>query len=133
MKINRQSVIRDDTQKFNSKIKDKSKSRINYRNDDDMKEDIKEDSFGSQDKTIINKKHLLNNSKSRSYAFCRTNEEASYLVFSENDEIYMVSNNDRGKFYRICFDKNKKGETKIVEAFEILCEENLAHLGDLFA
>ena len=85
------------------------------------------------DKTIINKKHLLNNSKSRSYAFCRTNEEASYLVFSENDEIYMVSNNDRGKFYRICFDKNKKGETKIVEAFEILCEENLAHLGDLFA
>ena len=59
MKINRQSVIRDDTQKFNSKIKDKSKSRINYRNDDDMKEDIKEDSFGSQDKkdnSLINKK-----------------------------------------------------------------------------
>ena len=59
MKINRQSVIRDDTQKFNSKIKDKSKSRINYRNDDDMKEDLKEDSFGSQDKkdnSLINKK-----------------------------------------------------------------------------
>ena len=84
------------------------------------------------DKTIITKKPSLNSTKSRSYALCRTNEEASYLVFSENDEIHMVSINDRGKFYRIDFDKNKKGETKIKEAFEILCEENLHHLGALF-
>ena len=84
------------------------------------------------DKTIITKKPSLNAPKSRSYALCRTNEEASYLVFSENDEIHMVSINDRGKFYRIGFDKNKKGETKIKEAFEILCEENLSHLGALF-
>ena len=79
-------------------------------------------------KTIITKKQSLNTSKSRSFAFCRTNEEASYSVFSENDDIHLVSTNDEGKFYQICFDKNKKGETKIEEAFEILCTENLPHL-----
>ena len=41
-KNNRQSVIRDFSQKNGSKIKDKSKSRINYIDDEDMKEDLKE-------------------------------------------------------------------------------------------
>ena len=53
MKKNRQSVIRDDTQVFNSKLKDKTKSRIvQLNNDDDMKEDMKEDSFNNKDDTI---------------------------------------------------------------------------------
>ena len=50
MKKNRQSVIRDDTQIFNNKIKDKTKSRIFDVNEDEMKEekeDMKEDSFNS--------------------------------------------------------------------------------------
>ena len=44
MKKNRQSVIRDDTQKFN-KNADKTKSRISYINEEeeDMKEDLKEE------------------------------------------------------------------------------------------
>ena len=49
MKKNRQSVIRDDNPNFNSRLKDKTKSRIRILNEDnmdeDMKEDIKEDSF----------------------------------------------------------------------------------------
>ena len=53
MKKNRQSVIRDDTQVFTSKLKDKTKSRIvQLNNDDDMKEDMKEDSFNNKDDTI---------------------------------------------------------------------------------
>ena len=79
------------------------------------------------DKTIVSRQSF-NISKSRKFAFCRTNEENSYLVFSENDEIHLVSLNEGGKFYRILFDKNKGGETKFEEAFEILCTENLPHL-----
>ena len=61
MKKNRQSVIRDDTQVFNSRLKDKTKSRIvQLNNDDDMKEDMKEDSFNNKDDNIkdtsVNKK-----------------------------------------------------------------------------
>lgn len=80
------------------------------------------------DKNIVNRPQALNISKSRRFAFCRTNEEASYLVFAENDEIHLVSIHEGGKFYKIFFDKKQGGEGKIEEAFEILCEENLSHL-----
>ena len=43
MKKNRQSVIRDDTQLFNSKSKDIGKSKIYSINDEEMKEDMKEE------------------------------------------------------------------------------------------
>ena len=80
------------------------------------------------DKTIVNRHQGQSIVKSEKFAFCRTNEEASYLVFSENDEIHLVALNDGGKFYKIGFDKNQGGESKIEEAFEILCTENLPHL-----
>ena len=80
------------------------------------------------DKTIVNKQKAQTIVKSEKFAFCRTNEEASYLVFSENDEIHLVALNDGGKFYKIGFDKSQGGETKIGEVFEILCPENLPHL-----
>ena len=76
------------------------------------------------DKSIISRPQAINIAKSRRFAFCRTNEEASYLVFAENDEIHLVSIHEGGKFYKICFDKSKGGEGKIEEASEILCEEN---------
>ena len=81
------------------------------------------------DKTIVNRQQSLSVVKSRKFAFCRTNEETSFCVFSDKDEIHMVSVNEGGKFYKISFDKNQGGETKIGEAFEILCTENLPHLG----
>ena len=80
------------------------------------------------DKAVV-VKQSLKIIKSRKFAFCRTNEENSYLVFSENDGIYLVSLNEGGKFYEISFDKNKGGESKIGKAFEILCKENLPNLG----
>lgn len=79
------------------------------------------------DKSVVNRQSL-NIPKSRKFAFCRTNEENAYLVFSENDKIHLVSLNEQGKFYIINFDKEKGGEGKITEAFEILCEENLSNL-----
>ena len=81
------------------------------------------------DKTTVNRQLALNITKTRSFSFCRTNEETSYCVFSNIDEIYLVSVNEGGKFYKIGFNKNQGGETKISEAFEILCTENLPHLG----
>ena len=66
--------------------------------------------------------------KSRKFAFCRTNEESSLCVFSDNYIIHMVSVNEGGKFCKIEFDQNQGGETKIGEAFDILCQENLPHL-----
>ena len=65
MKKNRQSVIRDfnQTQTFNSKIKDKSKSRINYADDEDMKEDMKEEEFKEESVLTPNKKESSINSK----------------------------------------------------------------------
>ena len=76
------------------------------------------------DKSIVSRPQAINIAKFRRFAFCRTNEEASYLVFAENDEIHLVSFHEGGKFYKICFDKSKGGEGKIEEASEILCEEN---------
>ena len=80
------------------------------------------------EKTIVNRQQATNITKSRKFAFCRTNEETSFCVFNEKDEINLVSVNDEGKFMKICFDKNKGGETNIEQAFKILCPENLAHL-----
>ena len=80
------------------------------------------------DKTIVNRQQATNITKSRKFAFCRTNEETSYCVFNEKDEINLVSINDEGKFMKIIFDKNKGGETTIEHAFKILCQENLPHL-----
>ena len=67
MKKNRQSVIRDDSQTFNSRLKDKTKSRIRIINEDnmdeDMKEDLKEDSFNNNldqnEKSKKNRKPLM--------------------------------------------------------------------------
>ena len=59
MKKNRQSVIRDDTQKFNSKARDIAKNKISYINEDeeDMKEDMKDDSINnSSNNKSVNKK-----------------------------------------------------------------------------
>lgn len=79
------------------------------------------------DKEVENKNiDLL---KSRKFAFCRTNEESSFCVFSEKYTIHMVSVHEGGKFCKINFDQNQGGETKIEEAFNILCQENLPHLG----
>ena len=80
------------------------------------------------DKTIVSKPQGQSITKSEKFAFCRTNEEASYSVFSENDEIHLIALNEGGKFYKICFDKNQGGESKVEEIFEILCTENLPHL-----
>ena len=58
-KKNRQSVIRDDTQKFNSKARDIAKNKISYINEDeeDMKEDMKDDSINnSSNNKSVNKK-----------------------------------------------------------------------------
>ena len=66
-KSNRTSVIRDFTQKNTSKIKDKSKSRINYLDDEDMKEDLKEDlkdeEFKEESALTPNRKESSVNSK----------------------------------------------------------------------
>ena len=68
-KNNRQSVIRDfsQTQAYGSKIKDKSKSRINYIDNEDMKEDlkedIKEDEFKEESNITPNKKESSVTSK----------------------------------------------------------------------
>ena len=80
------------------------------------------------EKTIVNRQQATNITKSRKFAFCRTNEETSFCVFNEKDEINLVSVNDEGKFIKIIFDKNKGGETNIEHAFKILCQENLPHL-----
>ena len=80
------------------------------------------------DKANVSRPQSINIAKSRRFAIFRTHEETSYSVFSENDEIHIVALNDGGKFYKISFDKNQGGQAKIIEAFEILCKENLPHL-----
>jgi autophagy-related protein 18 len=66
--------------------------------------------------------------ETKNFAFCRTNEETFYCVFSEKDKIHMISINEGGKYYTIEFDKIQGGEGKIGEVLEILCPENLPHL-----
>ena len=82
------------------------------------------------DKKTVNRQHPFNNSKSRKFAFFKANEETSYLSFSENDTISIISINDGGKYYKICFDQNQGGEAKVSEVFNILCKENLLHLSN---
>ena len=82
------------------------------------------------DKKTVNRQHSFNNSKTRKFAFFKANEEASYLTFSENDTISIVSINNGGKYYKISFDQSQGGEAKVSEVFNILCKENLTHLSD---
>lgn len=90
------------------------------------KEQKKNSELNKEDKKLgkgtanntLSKKQTI--SKTRSFAFCKTNEECSYSMFSETDDIFLISLHEGGKFYEINFDKKQGGEAKIKEGFEIV-------------
>jgi WD40 repeat protein len=56
----------------------------------------------------------------RSFALYRINELKSICTFGESDNLFVVSYDDKGKFYHINFDKKNGGETKDAKIYSIL-------------
>ena len=93
-----------------------------YENDDENKPKIVPESKG----VIGNLKKIFYRVPSsfvkleRSFALYRINELKSICTFGESDNLFVVSYDDKGKFYHINFDKKNGGETKDAKIYSIL-------------
>ena len=110
MKKNRQSVIRDDSQTFNSRIKDKTKSRIRIINEDnmdeDMKEDIKEDSFKQEPKSKKTRKPLMKETPGFPNELSSQRTDKNLLLKQNKSKISSSSSN-----IDLISEKENKGKT----------------------